>query len=86
MNTFSIPTIDEIKDAISETLLKHIEDPEGRITLYNKKKTAELLGVCQSTVDNLRLRGVLVATYIGSKPMFRYEDILNFINKNHKSK
>jgi len=82
MNTIHIPTIEEIRQTVQQTLKEFMQDPEGRITLYNKKKTAELLGICQSTVDNLRTRGELAVIYVGNKPMFRYNDILQFLNNN----
>ena len=79
MNSIHIPSLDEIRDTVKQVVQEQMLDPEGRITLFNKKRTAKLLGVCESTVDNLRVRGKLDATYLGSKPLFKYKDILSLI-------
>tara|TARA_B100000497_G_C7692957_1_gene421951 strand:+ start:3472 stop:3735 length:264 start_codon:yes stop_codon:yes gene_type:complete len=81
----SIPSIEEIKEALFEVLNNKIFDREEFLTLYDKAQTAKFLGVSKGTVDNLRVKGLLKVTYVGSKPMFSFSHIKEYINGNHHS-
>ena len=41
----------------------------------SKKESAEYLGVCESTIDNLESRGMLEGRriYLGKRPIVRYQ-------------
>ena len=80
MASIHIPSLEEITEVIKKTMREELLSLEGRITLYDKKSTAKLLGVSEGMVDNLRIRDELKTTLIGSKPMFKYTDILEFLN------
>jgi len=80
MASIHIPTLEEITEVLKKTLREELLNLEGRITLYDKKRTAKFLGVSEGMVDNLRIRDELKTTFIGSKPMFKYTDILEFLN------
>lgn len=81
MSKIDIPSIDDIRSTVKQALLKYLSDPDERVTLYSKGKAAKLLDVSESTIDNLRVRGELPTTYIGSKPLFQHSDILDFISR-----
>ena len=81
MASIHIPTLEEIKEMFKETYREEHLNLEGRITLYDKKRTAKFLNISESMVDKLRTQGELKTTIISSKPLFKYTDILEFINK-----
>jgi len=81
MNNLSLLTSEEIRDIIREELseFQPIQmNPEDRF--IDKTECAELLGgVCLSTVDNLRRRGVLPSYKVGSNVRFRRSEVIQAI-------
>jgi hypothetical protein len=62
------------------------EDTEGRLPNRLRpltyKQAAELLGVCQKTVENIcRVRKEIPITWIGQKPRILYGNVLDYIER-----
>jgi len=54
--------------------------------LLTKEQAAQALGVCQRTVDNLRIAGELKARRIGRRVMFERATLEAFAKRDHKTR
>jgi len=62
-----------------DALSKQISDKSSPERLTNKKETAAHFGCSESTIDNMRRKGIINAYYVGigerGKPMFSIAEI-----------
>ena len=50
------------------------------VTLYNRKETAEMLGVTTRSIQNYSTNGLLIGQKIGGQFYYTENNIVNFIN------
>jgi hypothetical protein len=63
----------------SPTPLEQLPDDLRPLTY---RESANLLGVCQKTVENIcRVRKEIPITWIGQKPRIRYRDLIAYIER-----
>ena len=63
---------------VRETTTQLPED----LRLLTYRECADLLGVCQKTVENIcRVRKEISITWVGQKPRIRYRDLIAYIER-----
>jgi hypothetical protein len=74
--------LDQFKSEIKDVIISLMGDKFSKNKWLKSNEVQKMLGVSNSTVKNLRLKGLLPHSKIGGIIYYNYSDIIKVLNEN----
>ena len=74
--------LEQLKTEIKDVIVSLIDDKLSKNKWLKSNEVQKMLGVSNSTVRSLRLKGVLPHSKIGGSIYYNYLDIINVLEEN----
>ena len=74
--------LEQLKSEIKDIIISLIDDKFSKNKWLKSNEVQKMLGVSNSTVKNLRLKGVLPHSKIGGIIYYNYSDIIKLFEQN----
>jgi len=74
--------LEQLKTEIKDVIVSLIDDKLSKNKWLKSNEVQKMLGVSNSTVRSLRLKGLLPYTKIGGSIYYYHSDIINLLEKN----